>query len=314
MYIYLKFYNLRQKKRRKMMKNFNDIYEEVYKKCQRPLERLRIEEKNKKIRICVFIVIVVIFLNIYFRGCSLGIYALLFSIMLFTILLKPGKKYNYLFKENVIKTFVKAYSENLKYDQNKGIGSIYYREGEFENFDRFSSEDGIWGVLQDIYNINMAEVHTERRDVDEKGRVSYTTLFYGLFAQVEFDKFILGKIKLRRNSMIKLSSSKTRLTMDSGEFEKIYDVYSTDKIITMQIFTADVMQMFLDFKEKNKMIPELTIKGNKLYIRFNTGNLFEANVFKSALDYSTLQRYFNTINFTLEITEKIVKNIKETEI
>jgi hypothetical protein len=160
----------------------------------------------------------------------------------------------------------------------------------------------------------MAEVHTERRDVDEEGRVSYTTLFHGLFAQVEFDKFISGKTNLRRNSVIKLFSSNSRLTMDSGEFEKIYDVYSTDKIITMQIFTADIMQMFIDFKDQNEFVPELTIKGNKLYIRFNTGNMFEANILKSALDYSTLQRYFNTINFTLELTEKIVKNIKETEI
>lgn len=296
------------------MKNFNDIYENVYKKCQRPLERLRIEERNKKIKIIVVIAIVVIFSIIYLSETDLGLYVLLFSIMLSIIILKPGKKYNYLFKENVIKTFVKAYSESLNYDQNKGIRTGLYRDGEFENFDRFNSEDAIWGVLQDNYNINMAEVHTERRDVDEKGRVSYTTLFHGLFVQVEYDKFISGKTKLRRNSAIKLHSSKSRLTMDSGEFEKIYDVYSTDKIITMQIFTADIMEMFLNFKEQNKIVPELTIKGNKLYIRFNTGNLFEANVFKAALDYSTLQRYFNTINFTLEITEKIVKNIKETEI
>lgn len=29
------------------MKNFNHIYEEVYKKCQEPLEKLRLKEKKE---------------------------------------------------------------------------------------------------------------------------------------------------------------------------------------------------------------------------------------------------------------------------
>ena len=51
-----------------------------------------------------------------------------------------------------------------------------------------------------------------------------------------------------------------------------------------------------------------------MYIRVCTGEVFEAKVFKKALDYDTLLKYYNIINFTLELTEKILKNIKETEI
>ena len=159
----------------------------------------------------------------------------------------------------------------------------------------------------------MSEVHTERESRDEDGHRSYHTVFRGLFAEVESDKFLTDKIKIRKNA-IKLFDSKQRIEMDSGEFEKIYDIYSENKIVAMQLLTADIMQMFIDFKEKNKIVPELTIKGNKLYIRFQTGNTFEANIFKDALDYSTLLKYYNTIEFTLGITEKMLKNISETEI
>lgn len=280
----------------------------------RTFRKIKIKRKKRNIKWLVVIIIANIIINSIFKEPILGMNCFICSIFLFTKILKPGKEYNFSFKENVINNFVKAYSEKLSYNQNKGIRAMLYNEGEFERFDRFSSEDAIWGTLQDYYNINMAEVKTEKREVDEDGHVTYSTIFHGLFAQVEFDKFISGKIKLRKNSIIKNVLSGNRLEMDSSDFEKLYDVYTSEGIITMQIFTADIMQMFLDFKENNKMVPELTIKGNKLYIRFNTGDIFEAKVFKSSLDYSTLQKYFNTINFTLDITEKILKNIKETEI
>ena len=104
------------------------------------------------------------------------------------------------------------------------------------------------------------------------------------------------------------------MELDSGEFEKLYDVYSTDKIMAMQLLTSDIMQMFIDFKEKYKITPELTLKENKLYIRFQTGNMFEAILTKKALDYTTLLKYYDTIKFTLNITKEFIKNVKETEI
>lgn len=156
----------------------------------------------------------------------------------------------------------------------------------------------------------MAEVESEIESRDSDGNVEYMTVFYGLFAEIKLDKTILANIKIRKNTLT-LIKPKDKIEMDSSEFEKIFNVYGTDPIITMQLLTADVMQMLVEFKEKNKFTPEITIKENNLYIRFNTGEVFEATMFKEALDYSTLLKYYNIINFTLELTEKILKNIKE---
>ena len=106
---------------------------------------------------------------------------------------------------------------------------------------------------------------------------------------------------------------KEKIELDSSEFEKLYDVYSSNKIIAMQILTSDIMQMLIDFKNKNQITPELTLKKDKLYIRFTTGNQFEGSIFKKSMDYKVLKKYYDIINFTLSITEKFLKNISETE-
>ena len=135
-----------------------------------------------------------------------------------------------------------------------------------------------------------------------------TIIFHGLFAKVNLDKTINTTTKIRKNKLIDM---KDRLLMDSGEFEKLFDVYSDEKIETMQILTLDTMQKIIDFTDKTKIIPEFTIKENSIYIRFNTGEIFEANVLKSALDYEKLKKYFDILNFIEIITEDIIKNLED---
>ena len=295
------------------MSKFNDIYQNIYKECQEPLENSRKQTIKKAVMIFVLLLILGIILSKILEN---PMFIIIFLFLGFLIAITSGKKsqYNAMFKEKVIKTFVREYSDQLEYKQNGGVTPSVYVQGEFESFDRYSAEDGIRGILEEYYTINMSEVHTERESRDEDGRKTYSTVFRGLFAQVEFDKFVPGAIKIRRNRNKLFGNSNSRIEMDSGEFEKIYDIYAQDKIIAMQLFTADIIQMFIDFKERNKITPELTIKGNRLYIRFQTGDIFEAKVLKKALDYETLYKYYDTIEFTMGITRKLLKNISETEI
>ena len=64
---------------------------------------------------------------------------------------------------------------------------------------------------------------------------------------------------------------KTKIEMDSQEFEKYFDIYGENKIIAMQILTADVMNTMIEFREQSKIQYELTIKQDQIYIRFHTG-------------------------------------------
>ena len=294
------------------MKNFNDIYEKIYKDSFFQLEYARKQINNEAIVFFLVASIIGLILsintkNIFFIFISLPI------LIVFFILSNKNRNYKRLYKEKVIKVFVKEYSKTLDFLPDSGISSFAYYNAEFEGFDRYYTEDLITGTLENGCKINMAEVKTQRESRDEDGHVTYTTIFHGLFAEVKLDKSVPSEIKIRRN-ILSLFDNKNRVEMDSSEFEKIFNVYSKDKIMTMQLLTADVMEMFINFKEESKTIPEITIKNNNLFIRFATGDIFEASILKKSLDFNTLLKYYNVINFTLGLTEKIIKNIKEVDL
>lgn len=293
------------------MKNFNEIYEKVYKESNDTLEKARNRARNGIICITFIMITIGTILSIMTKS-PFFIFGTFLIIALYMGFSKDNKNYINLFKEKVIKTFVKEYSETLEYIPNLGISKQIYRNGEFENFDTFYSEDLIKGTLDGNYKINMSEVHTEKESKDEDGHTTYYTVFRGLFAEIILDKNVKTKLKIRKDN-ISLFGNKDKIKMDSSEFEKIFNVYSTDKIIAMQLLTSDIMQMFIEFKEENKLTPELTIKDNTLYIRFETGAVFEPKLLKKSLEFDFLLKYYNIINFTLGLTEKMIKNIKETE-
>ena len=298
------------------MKNFNEIYERIYGECSIYLEQARKEKIKKLVIINIPIILIGIFLMLLLEDEETTFYLIIIVILLISkISTKSFKKsiYNSTFKNKVIRSLVKEYNKDFEYIPSKGIPQITYMKGNFEKFDTYYSEDLIYGLLESKYTINMAEVKTEKESTDYKGRRSKTTVFEGLFAEIYLDKNINANILIRENSL-SLFGNDFKLEMDSGEFEKIFNVYSTNKIIAMQLLTSDVMEFFIDFKNKNKITPEVTLEGNKLYIRFPIGNIFEAKVIRKALDYSTLKNYYDIINYTLTLTEKFIKNINETEV
>lgn len=294
------------------MKNFNDIYEKIYQDSFVQLEHERKKTKNQIfsfsfVAIMIGLILGIITNNIFF------IFIFVPAIIAFLILSGKDVTYKKMYKEKIIRVFVKEYSPTLEFLPNSGISKPTYYSGEFEKFDRYFTEDLITGTLDNGYKINMGEVKTQRESRDEEGHVTYTTIFHGLFSEIELENYMPAEIKIRKNT-ISLFDSKDKVEMDSSEFEKIFNVYGTNKITTMQLLTADVMEMFINFKEKNKIVPELTIKNNKLYIRFATGSIFEATFLKNALDFDTLLKYYNVINFTLDLTEKLIRNIKEADL
>ena len=81
----------------------------------------------------------------------------------------------------------------------------------------------------------------------------------------------------------------------------------------MRILTADVMQKLIDFKNVNKLVPEIKIKESTLYIRYDTGAVFEPNMFRNDMDFEKLKRYYNIIRFTIGLAEEFTKNMEEFE-
>ena len=99
--------------------------------------------------------------------------------------------------------------------------------------------------------------------------------------------------------------------MDSSEFEKYFDVSATNKIIGMQLLTADIMEELIDFVNKTNMKYDIVINNNNIYLRFHSGTMFETgSLKKGAIDKDMIQKYFYMLNFTYNLSDKIINVVK----
>lgn len=300
------------------MNAFNEIYQDVYKKSG-----MELKEKKKKDTIKRFLFIICMILM--FILCVKTKNYLLIIITGIAVVIGPifmifnFMDYKKIYKERVIKEFVNAYSDKLNYYPKGGVSQAVYNRAKFDgHYDRYRTEDLIEGTILDKYKISMSEVRTQREEqaTDSNGDTytTYTTLFFGLFASIELNNVHGVEFMIRANTFLSdKSDSLNKLNMDSGEFEKIYDVVTLDKISTLRILTADVMQMLIDFKQKNKVTPEIVLNSRGLFIRFELGNVFEPNLIKTDIEYDNLKKTYDLINFTLDLTKKFSENILEFE-
>lgn len=297
------------------MKKFDEIYKEIYNKNFNELEYLR-KAKIKKFAISIVIAIIVILLAAQSVAVFIPyIFIIVMMVLVFSMAFGNGK-YKNKFKKTVIATFIKNLDENLNYYPEKKMDPALYREGEFESYDNYYSEDTIEGLLDGKYRVRMSEIRTEEENMDSDGNTNTHTVFHGIFGYIECPKNIKTTIKIRSDKGIlgNLFSEKTKLEMDSSEFEKYFDINTEDKIIAMQILTSDVMAMMIDFAKETKIKYELTIKVNHIYIRFHTGEVFEPRMFKKSLDYDTLKKYYDIIDFVFKVSREMNKVIENTDI
>lgn len=224
------------------------------------------------------------------------------------------------FKIIIVKALIRScneYIENIKCFFDRGIDSSSYDEAEFEKYDKYYSEDLMIGTLKNNCNFKMSEVLTEYLGTDNRGRTAYYPLFHGMFAKaVTQTPFKAGLyLSTPHNTGLYLrgkSVDELKVDLDSQEFEKYFDVYCINKIIAMQLLTADVMQMLVDFRKEMDMEYEVTIKYNCIYIRFMSGVMFEVSN-KFLLDKKLLYKYYRTLRFLFALTNRLADLIKETE-
>lgn len=102
--------------------------------------------------------------------------------------------------------------------------------------------------------------------------------------------------------------------MDSGEFEKYFDIYSQNKVIAMQLLTSDIMNCLLDFHNKYEINYEIAFRNNIIYMRFFTGAMFEPKIFGNSMDKELLFTYFCILKFIVDVTKKVNETVKKLEV
>lgn len=314
------------------MKKFEDLYNEisVNSELRETWEQAREEAKRiNRITISASILItatLLILITKLERFSLITLMPLLFIIIFVNTVIyiismffrKKQKRYKDVFKKVVIEKLIENFYNSLEYFPNKEMPERIYDEADYEaDYDEYYSDDYIEAKINNKYDIEMAEVETVRIETTEDSDGDEDTrtipVFCGLFAKIVIDKSINSKLEIKQDGSHRFS--KNRLEMDSSEFEKYFDVSSTNKIIGMQLLTADVMEELIDFESKTNMKYDIVINNNNIYLRFHCGPMFEPqSLKKGAVDEKNLQKYFYMLNFTYNLSDRIIKLINETEI
>ena len=320
------------------MKNFEDLFKEIEEnqEIKKSWQEAREEQKKmNKIRGIIAIITIVLGLGFIILKMNLNSYkefnafliipSLFFiffvNLIAFVITCLISKKqnaYKLEFKQVIIKKLIDNFYDNLEYYPLKEMPERIYEKPNYnEYYNEYHSEDYFEGQIKNKYYIDMAEVFTEHVEThtDSEGNThtTRTTIFHGLFAKVTSEKSITSELRIVQDKIGKYN--KNRLNMDSSEFEKYFDVITDNKIIAMQLLTADVMEEMIEFENKTNMKYDIVVKENEIYLRFHCGDMFEPQALKKGIiNKEQLERYFYMLNFTYNLSNRLIELINETEI
>ena len=229
----------------------------------------------------------------------------------------PGTSYKRQYKQILIRTFVNTFNPDLDFDSSRAIDMESYDLGMFEGYDRFKSNDLVFGKLAGKTYIEIGDVLTEQEHEteDENGNIhtSYSTIFKGLYGRFTLPISIQNVIKITTDSKFPFKKDKKNVQMDSGEFEKYFDVSSNDKILTMRILTSDVMDTILNFKNTSDNF-QITINNNHVCIRIACNNLFETSITKTADNKELLKEDYKYLNFIYSLSQSILNALESKDI
>lgn len=295
------------------MKNFDEIYKTLSNISTENFDNARKKLFSIKVLVGLIVTILFVIIGTYLLPGFMFFFIVIAIIIFIIFTSKTSSTVSKIYKNEIITKLVNTYDENLHFDPTSSMKKMDYMLAEFEQFDHFYSNDLIYGKIDGIIDFKLGDVRTEDVDHDSDGHTTRTTLFRGLFSATKLDKDTNNTIKIRLDKFFKISR-KPLLTMDSQEFEKYFDVYCTDKILTMRILTSDIMDYLLNFAKENKIKFEITIKKSQVFTRIHCQDMFELPMFGKALDYETLYKYYKYINFMCELNKKIYNVISSKDI
>ncbi|MEZ5946247.1 MAG: DUF3137 domain-containing protein [Hyphomonas sp.] len=174
------------------------------------------------------------------------------------------------------------------------VPSIFrHRElGIVPGWDRSNYEDLVTGTRSGV-DFELFEAHLEekRTSTDSKGRTTthWVTVFRGQCLRFAFDKRFYGRTLVTRDAGVFNrfggGNGMQRASLEDPEFEKIFEVYTTDQVEARYLLTPDLMQQLVDLERAfhgGKL--KCCFDGGELYITLQGGDLFEPGSMFTPLD------------------------------
>lgn len=218
------------------------------------------------------------------------------------------------YKKEVIDEVVKNICPGASYMPEQGISEDAFRNsGLFQSPDRYHAEDQVSGRL-DKTTFICSEVHAEeRRTRTTKNGVQHywETIFRGFFFMADFHKDFSGKTTIMKNSLFKMKLGESRVKMENPDFEKIFDVFSTEQVEARYLITPSMMERLLKLNNNFKKGVTISFRDSYIIVAIpNSRDCFEASIWTSMTDLSILEADFEIIHSLLKIVDELNLNTR----
>ncbi|WP_340694091.1 DUF3137 domain-containing protein [Hyphomonas sp.] len=199
------------------------------------------------------------------------------------------------------------------------VASIYRHHdvGIVPDWDRDSYEDLITGTRKGV-DFELFEAHLEERrhSTDSKGRTQtrWVTVFRGQCLRFSFHKAFHGRTLVTRDAGFfnRFGGGKgmQRAMLEDPEFERIFEVYTTDQVESRYLLTPDLMQKLVDMEKAfdgGKL--KCCFDGGELLITLQGGDLFEpGSMFKRLDDPERVRELLSDFAAVFNIIDAVMAN------
>ena len=167
-----------------------------------------------------------------------------------------------------------------------------HKNGLVPGWDRANFEDRSTGVRRGVeFEFFEAHLEDKRTTTDSKGRTRtrWVTVFNGQCLRFKFHKDFLGETLVTRDSGIfnifGRGGDFERVKLESPQFERAFEVYSTDQVEARYILTPDLMQRLIQLEKTFRGAGlRCAFVGGELLVALEGGDLFEPGSMFTPLD------------------------------
>jgi len=237
--------------------------------------------------------------------------------------------YRNAYREKVLQPLIEQILPGFKHEPEEGIARDVYMASRLfpTSPDRYSSEDRFEGEVDGV-PLTFAEVHAEeeQEDCDDDGcHTSYSTIFKGLFALVEFPKKFKGTILLYPDRSEKLLGALSRSLQNLGGrfrglqlvkledpvFERYFVVFGDDPLVARYVLSTSMMERLRQFRERYGEVYASFLDGALYLAMPQKRNLFEQpSLFHNAVDVRGLELYADALKMMRDVVRELQLNVR----
>ena len=260
--------------------------------------------------ITIFFLIASVSLFIYYvyKGSLISFAMFLLMILSLIILMYIQNEYKRIFRRKVLRNVIVSYNPTLEYFPENGFGKGEYDNCRFyEDCDILFSDDTI---VEKEGSFRYADINAQCETEDSDGHSHYSTVYTGSLARLDIEntncEIYLGKVK--KDIFSKTYKS---IKFENEEFNKMFSAYTNNELVAYKLLTPDIMEQFIELKQKTYGKIDVRILNDKLYIRFQSGDSFSPELLNKKLEIdnvisslAVLQVVMDTMYKVKEIIEK----------